>query len=641
MTAERKRATLNKPGYLPLHSWMKMRSTIDRIGKYELKAVLARTPQSTVYDGWDSDIARRVAVKLMPLSLGDDSEASEAFARFKRGAQAAGQLNHPNIVGVYDYGETADYAYLVMEFVNGPTLKALFDENQRFSLSDICRIIGSVLEALQFSHDRGVVHRDVKPANIMFTSDNQVKITDFGIARLEDSEMTQAGMVIGTPAYMSPEQFLGEKIDLRTDIYSTGVVLYHILTGERPYEGNLATIMHKVLYGTPLLPSKVSTLVTTALDTVVTRAMARNREDRYNSAAEFNAALQAVLVPVAPRPERFAGGTARPPGKQRPSTSGASGPSARTIGFVGMAACVLVAGGALGWYGLHKPESPPTGQPPALPVAVQPQPPQDQAQLEREQEEIRLQKQEQARIQQEQARALEQQRLQQAQEQARIQQEQEQARLQQEQQEQARLQQLARDQAREKQRQDIARQQQQDLARQQQLARDQARQKQEQDQARQKQEQDQARQKQEQDQARQKLALAQDQARPKPLQEQKGPKPEQDNSTGTLPDPYPVTSISGVAGLVCESITADSASQFGLDNPQGMVVTGVVTGGPAFKAGIHDRDVILKIKGAEAHNLSVLNKIAADTPAGQTVPLDILSHGNHKVVELLFSQASQ
>jgi len=649
MTAERKRATLNQPGYLPLHSWMKMRTTIDRIGKYELKAVLARTPQSTVYDGWDSDIARRVAVKLMPLSMGDDSEASEAFARFKRGAQAAGQLNHPNIVGVYDYGETVDYAYLVMEFVNGPTLKALFDENQRFALSDICRIVGSVLEALQFSHDRGVVHRDVKPANIMFTSDNQVKITDFGIARLEDSEMTQAGMVIGTPAYMSPEQFLGEKIDLRTDIYSTGVVLYHILTGERPYEGNLATIMHKVLYGTPLLPSKVSTMVTTALDTVVTRAMARNREDRYNSAAEFNAALQAVLVPVAPRPERIAGGAARPPGKQRASASGASGSPARTIGFVAMGACVLVAGGALGWYGFHKSEPPrpslPETQfaantpPAAAPDQAQLQREQDQIWLQKKQEQIRLQQLEQARMQQEQARAQEQQRLQQAQEQARIQQEQEQARLQQEQQEQARLQQLARDQAREKQRQDLARQQQQqDLARQQQ-ARDQARQKQDQDQAlaRQKQDQDQARQKQDQDQARQKLALA------KPLQEQKGPKTDQDNASATAapPDPYPVTSISGVAGLVAESITADSASQFGLDTPQGMVVTGVVTGGPAFKAGIHDRDVILKIKGSEAHNLSVLNKIAADTPAGQTVPLDILSHGNHKVVELLFSQASQ
>src|SRR5271166_3806005 len=265
-----------------------MPTIIDHIGKYELRSVLAHTPTSTVYDGWDSNIARRVAIKLMPLSAMDDIEAGEAFARFKRGAQAAGQLNHGNIVAVYDYGETDDYAYLVMEFVDGASLKSMFDNNQRFSVIEICEVIRSILDALQYSHDRGVVHRDVKPANIMFTKDNQVKITDFGIARLENSDMTQAGMVIGTPAYMSPEQFLGEKIDWRTDIYSTGVVLYQMLTGERPYEGNLATIMHKVLYDRPLLPSRVSSLVTQALDAVVTRAMARNCEDRFRSAAEFN-----------------------------------------------------------------------------------------------------------------------------------------------------------------------------------------------------------------------------------------------------------------------------------------------------------------------------------------------------------------
>ena len=330
-----------------------MATIIDHIGKYELRSVLARTPMSTVYDGWDSAIARRVAVKLIPMSAIDDAEAGEAYARFKRGAQAAGQLNHPNIVSVYDYGETADYAYLVMEFVDGPSLKSKFDNNQRFAKTEICKIIGSMLEALQYSHDRGVVHRDVKPANIMFTKDNSLKITDFGIARLENSDMTQSGMVIGTPAYMSPEQFLGEKIDLRTDIYSTGVVLYQMVTGERPYEGNLATIMHKVLYGTPLLPSRVSRLATPALDDVVTRAMARKREDRFRSAAEFNAALQAAgqstSQPLRPQPTEPSRASRVP--LAQPGTLNAS---SQTVRVSVLAAAVLLAIGAAGWYFLSR-----------------------------------------------------------------------------------------------------------------------------------------------------------------------------------------------------------------------------------------------------------------------------------------------
>ncbi len=360
-----------------------MATIIDHIGKYELRSVLARTPMSTVYDGWDSAIARRVAVKLIPMSAIDDAEAAEAYARFKRGAQAAGQLNHPNIVGVYDYGETADYAYLVMEFVDGVSLKSKFDNNQRFAKTEICKIIGSMLDALQYSHDRGVVHRDVKPANIMFTKDNRLKITDFGIARLENSDMTQSGMVIGTPAYMSPEQFLGEKIDLRTDIYSTGVVLYQMVTGERPYEGNLATIMHKVLYGTPLLPSRVSRLATPALDDVVTRAMARKREDRFRSAAEFNAALQAAgqstSPPLRPQPTQ----SSRVP-LARPGTLNAS---SQTVRVSILAAAVLLAIGAAGWYFLiaqptpdGKPQpvqealAPTVAPPPAVPIAAVPAP---------------------------------------------------------------------------------------------------------------------------------------------------------------------------------------------------------------------------------------------------------------------------
>src|SRR4051812_5341165 len=264
-----------------------MSSTLSHIDKYELRAVLARTATSIVYDGWDANIARRVAVKAIPLSRLEDDDTREALARFKRGVQAAGQLAHPNILNIYDYGETGDYAYIVMEFVDGPTLKQLLDSGERFDVGSICKIMSGILDGLQYSHDRGVVHRDMKPANIMFTKDHRVKITDFGIARLEDSNMTQTGMVIGTPAYMSPEQFMGEKVDWRSDIYSTGVVLYHMITGTRPYDGNLATIMNKVLNSPIPKPSISSPTASPALDQIVMRAMAKKREQRFQSAAEF------------------------------------------------------------------------------------------------------------------------------------------------------------------------------------------------------------------------------------------------------------------------------------------------------------------------------------------------------------------
>ena len=265
----------------------------EMLGKYELRHVLGKGAMGTVYEGYDPIIDRRVAIKTVKLPDAEDVEAQEELARFKREAQAAGRLSHPNIVGVFDYGETPDIAYIVMEFVDGTTLKHVLDKGERFGVAEIVRLMDGLMAGLQYSHGRGVVHRDIKPANIMLTQAGEVKIADFGIARIESSSMTQAGTMLGTPSYMSPEQFMGQTVDARTDLYSSGVMLYQLLTGEKPFEGGLTAIMHKVLLHTePPPPSALSVSVTPALDAVVKKAMAKRPEDRFATAADFAQALR-------------------------------------------------------------------------------------------------------------------------------------------------------------------------------------------------------------------------------------------------------------------------------------------------------------------------------------------------------------
>ncbi len=285
----------------------------ERLGKYEIRRVLGRGAMGTVYDGWDPVIQRRVAIKTVRLPAGDDEAASEGLDRFKREAQAAGRLTHPNIVGVFDYGETDELAFIVMEFVEGRSLKEMLDGDLRLPVSEAVRLVGQVLNGLSYSHGRGVIHRDVKPANIMVTnSDGQAKIADFGIARIESSSLTQAGTVMGTPAYMSPEQFMGQVVDGRTDLYACGVMLYQLLTGERPFEGSMSSIMHKVMTTIPPVPSALAVTAPRSLDGVVARAIARRPEDRFSSAAEFAEALLNPPVPIDPAPDADATVVAKP-----------------------------------------------------------------------------------------------------------------------------------------------------------------------------------------------------------------------------------------------------------------------------------------------------------------------------------------
>jgi serine/threonine-protein kinase len=268
---------------------------IGKLGKYDIEGELGKGAMGVVYKGKDPFIERFVALKTVRADMlrAEDPEATSAqITRFKREARAAGRLNHPNIVGIYEYGEDDGTAFIAMEFIEGRDLKDYFDKEERFEVKTIVRIMGDVLSALDYAHHHGIVHRDIKPANIMLTDDGVVKITDFGIARLESSNLTQVGAVMGTPSYMSPEQFMGQQVDGRSDIFSSGAVLYQLLTGEKPFTGSLTTVMHRVLHSQPERPSALNVQIPRAFDQVVEKAMAKRPEDRYQSAAEFAQALR-------------------------------------------------------------------------------------------------------------------------------------------------------------------------------------------------------------------------------------------------------------------------------------------------------------------------------------------------------------
>ena len=289
-------------------------AAFNKLGKYQIRRELGKGAMGVVYEGFDPVIERVVAIKtILPQQLGAE-ESQSAMARFKREAQAAGRLNHPHIVGIYDYGEVVaedDHtmvaapsdaqgqekrvAFIAMEFVKGKELRDYFEANERFALPEVQRIMGEMLSALGHAHSNGVVHRDMKPANLIVLDDGSIKVADFGIARVEKSELTQAGTVMGTPSYMSPEQFMGQTVDGRSDIFSCGVILYQFLTGEKPFTGNTTTIMYKVLREEPLAPSMLNVALPPAFDTVVKKAMAKNPDERYQTAQEFSDAIKAAV----------------------------------------------------------------------------------------------------------------------------------------------------------------------------------------------------------------------------------------------------------------------------------------------------------------------------------------------------------
>jgi serine/threonine-protein kinase len=270
----------------------------EKIGKYRIDSVLGKGAMGVVYKGFDPGIERTVAIKTVRKDLVDPDLAVQVMARFKNEAKAAGRLLHPNIVSVYEYGEDEANAFIAMEYVDGTGLREYLNRKATFDLGQIVAIVSQVLEALDFAHERGVVHRDIKPANLILTAAGTVKVADFGIARIDTSNLTNAGMVMGTPSYMSPEQCQGKEIDRRSDLFSTGVVLYELLTGEKPFAGSIEAIAFKICYEDHRPPSETAKLeLTAAMDAIVATALSKAPEARFQNARAFNRALRQALDP--------------------------------------------------------------------------------------------------------------------------------------------------------------------------------------------------------------------------------------------------------------------------------------------------------------------------------------------------------
>src|SRR5262249_20979008 len=267
-------------------------STITKIGKYEVVEILGKGGMGVVYKAMDNLIERLVAIKMM---TGGFTENPDLLKRFYREAKSTGMLQHPNIVIVYELGEHEGSPYLVMEFLEGEPLDKIIASRRDVSMVEKLGYIIQCCTGLAYAHQRGIVHRDIKPANLMVLKDGNCKIVDFGIARIGDNSMTRTGQVVGTITYMSPEQINAQVVDGRTDIFSTGVMLYELLTYALPFEGKDTTgTMLKIISEPPPPLQNFLTVHPPELEMVLQKALAKDREERYPTAEDFSLDLRAI-----------------------------------------------------------------------------------------------------------------------------------------------------------------------------------------------------------------------------------------------------------------------------------------------------------------------------------------------------------
>lgn len=262
---------------------------IQSLGRYKIIKQIGRGAMGVVYEAQDPLIDRIVAIKTINLQDLSPTEKQEYEARFHLEARSAGRLSHPNIVTIHDLGECGGVPYIAMELLDGRELESMLKDGQWLPIQETLNIMIQVATGLAYAHEHGIVHRDVKPSNIMVLKGNRVKIADFGIARMDSWRLnTQSGKLLGSPMYMSPEQVSSHSVDLRSDIFSVGTLMYRMLSGQMPFSGNNThSIIYKIVHEDPSKPSLLNPEIPDKLDSIIMKCLSKNPNDRYQNAIEL------------------------------------------------------------------------------------------------------------------------------------------------------------------------------------------------------------------------------------------------------------------------------------------------------------------------------------------------------------------